>query len=156
MWCIDVASVSSDDRVLLGAEKSFVYTFEEEGISVRRDIQVSHLTPVSIQSMLSPFLPTIHLLVPPSLPPSLPLSLPPSLPPSSALAFLKSPTGVLCSHCHSPVSNEAVHQGRWQHCSGHSLRQTWCLLHQLPDVRGICRRTHPVPRGVPPEVCLCT
>ena len=40
-------------RVLLGAEKSFVFDFSENSVTLRRGIQLSHLTPVSLNNYVS-------------------------------------------------------------------------------------------------------
>ena len=53
--CAGFASSSSSSslssRLLLGAEDSFVYTVGQEGVGVRRGVQLSHLTPVSEHHM---------------------------------------------------------------------------------------------------------
>ena len=36
----------NSSRVLLGAEKSFVFTFDKESVGLHRSVQLSHLTPV--------------------------------------------------------------------------------------------------------------
>lgn len=40
-------SVDFTPRVLLGAEKSFVFIFDGDAVTVRKGVQLSHLTPVS-------------------------------------------------------------------------------------------------------------
>lgn len=45
-WCTGVCCISCL-RVLLGAEKSFVYVFSTEGVAPRREVQLAHLTPVN-------------------------------------------------------------------------------------------------------------